>query len=450
MSIALNNTRCPAAWTGSEPSLLLNARLPRWLLPCDWPRDASDRPALAQLNLQHGRIERLVPMDGWLRSAAAPPPLHGPAWDLAGAPVLPGLVDAHTHLDKTFTLQRIGPVRPGLLAAIEAMMGDRAHWTHDDIHARASQALQWAWEAGVTRVRSHVDWWEPNQQPLGWSVLGELAQEWAGRIHLQRAALIPQTAFEDREQARRLAHHIASSGPGALLGGFIHTHHWSARSATHLLLAAAEADLDLDLHVDEELNPAAEGLSLIARTLNEIGYGGRAVCGHVCALAAQPEAQALATLDAVAQAPITLVSLPITNLLLQDAVTGRTPRQRGITLVKEARDRGIPVLLASDNVEDPFCAIGSYDPVEAFATGVQVAQLPDAFDTWSEALCRDDWLDRHATVANSPAPALTGRWADLVIFTRASASGWPSRAQARVVLRAGQRIPHSSLDDNTP
>jgi cytosine/creatinine deaminase len=433
---------------GAKPSLLRNARLPRWLLPTDWPQDTQGRPALAQLHLKDGRIESVRPMTP---PADATPHAAVPAtqdtWDLAGAPVLPGLVDAHTHLDKTFTLQRIGTVRPGLLAAIEAMMGDRAHWTHEDIHARASQALQWAWEAGVTRIRSHVDWWEPSREPLGWAVLGELAQEWAGRIHLERAALIPQTAFEDREQAGRLARHIASSGKGALLGGFIHTHHWTARSATHLLQAAAEADLDLDLHVDEELNPAAEGLALIARTLREIGC---AVCGHVCALSAQPEAQALSTLDAVAQAPITLVSLPITNLLLQDAVTGRTPRQRGITLVKEARERGIPVLLASDNVEDPFCAIGSYDPVEAFATGVQVAQLPDAFDTWSEALCRGDWLDRHAPTADAPAPALTGRVADLVIFTRASVSGWPSRAQARVVLRAGERISISSSDCDTP
>ena len=72
------------------------------------------------------------------------------------------------------------------------------------------------------------------------------------------------------------------------------------------------------------------------------------------------ETTALKTLDAAARAPITIVSLPITNLLLQDAVAGRTPRQRGITLVKEARARGIPLLLGSDNVQDPFCAVGTF------------------------------------------------------------------------------------------
>ena len=216
----------------AAPTRLLRARLPRWLLPVLWPSDATGRPVLACLTLAAGQIEHLAPM------SPETSPADPADWDLAGAPVLPGLVDAHTHLDKTFTLERIGHVKPGLLAAIDAMMGDRAHWTREDIHARASQALQWAWEAGVTRIRSHVDWWEPAQEPLAWSVLGELAQAWAGRIQLERAALVPQTAFEDAAQARRLARHIAASGPGALLGGFIHSHHWTPSSARQLLLAA--------------------------------------------------------------------------------------------------------------------------------------------------------------------------------------------------------------------
>ena len=129
-----------------------------------------------------------------------------------------------------------------------------------------------------------------------------------------------------------------------------------------------------------------------------------------------------------------MVSLPATNLLLQDAVTGRTPRQRGITLVKEARERGIPLLFASDNVQDPFCRLGSFDPVEALGTAALVAQLDDPFDTWSQALCRSDWLQR----APAPAtPTLVGATADLVLFTRADRHGWPSRAAARVVLRDG-------------
>lgn len=406
------------------PDHLLGARLPRWLLPAQWPERAG-QPALADLHLSRGRVLGIAPHE----------PARNPAgaWHLDGALVLPGLVDAHTHLDKTFTLSRMGAVKPGLLGAIEAMMADRPHWTEADIRARAGRALQWAHEAGTVHLRTHCDWWEPQSQPLAWNVLRELAQEWAPRLTLERVALIPLHLYAERDSAMRLARTVADSGPGALLGGFVHTTNWNPQALRHLFEAAQRHGLDVDLHVDEELAPQARGLATTAALLQEMRFGGHVVCGHTCALAAQDEAQALATLDAVAASAITLVTLPITNLLLQDATTGRTPRQRGLTLVKEARSRGIPVLIASDNVQDPFCPVGSFDPLEALNTGVLAAQLEQPFDVWSEALCRADWLRRGAPAL----PLQAGGSADLLIFPQADGWGFPSRTQPRVVLRQG-------------
>jgi cytosine deaminase len=414
----------------SAPAVLDNARLPRWLLPIGWP-EPDGGLALARLGLNAGRIQSVQPAT--LGATATEGEL---CWDLAGALVLPGFVDAHTHLDKAFTLPRMKQGRPGLLGAIEAMLGDRVHWNAADVRERATRGLQWAWECGTTHVRTHVDWWEPDAVPPAWPVMAELASEWAGRVRLEQVGLIKLPLFEDAAQALRLARQVAATGPHALLGGFVHTSNWSEAALRNLLLAAQACDLDVDLHVDEELAPAAAGLQTTARLLKEIGFEGRVVCGHVCALAAQPESQALATLDAVARAPITLVSLPATNLLLQDAVTGRTPRLRGITLVKEARERGIPLLFASDNVQDPFCRLGSFDPVEAMAAAALAAQLDEPFDTWSQTLCRADWLRRG--VPSAAAPMLVGAPADLVLFTEADRHGWPSRGAARAVLREGR------------
>jgi len=411
----------------SAPSILSNVRLPRWLLPAGWPqRDGV--PEFARIAIEAGRVRSVEPA-----VAAVPPPPD--AWDLAGALALPCFVDAHTHLDKAFTLPRMKQVQPGLLGAIDAMLADRVHWTPADVRERASRGLQWAWECGTAHLRTHVDWWEPESVPMAWPVMAELAQEWAGRVRLEQVSLIKLPLFEDAAQAMRLAKQVKATGPHALLGGFVHSTNWSENALRNLLVSAQACDLDIDLHVDEELNASAVGLQTTARILAEIGYEGRVVCGHICALAAQPEAQALATLDAVARAPITVVSLPATNLLLQDAVTGRTPRLRGITLVKEARERGIPLLFASDNVQDPFCRVGSFDPVEALGTAALVAQLDEPFDDWSQALCRSDWLRREAPAAQ---PTLVGQGADLVLFTQADRHGWPSRTAGRVVLREGR------------
>ena len=421
----------------TAPARIRNARLPRWLLPAAWPAHRGE-PALAALALADGRIASVEP-------EAVQPPAAGD-WDVKGAPVLPGLVDAHTHLDKTFTLPRMGVVQPGLLGAIDAMMTDRLGWTAADVHARASRGLQWAHEAGCVHVRSHVDWWEADAIPLAWDVLADLALDWQGRVKLQQVSLIKLPLFADLTQARRLATKVAAAGPQALLGAFVHSSNWDEQALRNVFIAAGEVGLDVDLHVDEELNPQARGLAATARILKETGFSNRVVCGHTCSLAMQPESEALATLDAVAQLPITLISLPITNLLLQDAVAGRTPRVRGLTLLKEARERSIPVLIASDNVQDPFCRVGSYDPVEALAAGVLAAQLDQPFDTWSESLCRADWLQRSFAAQ----PTLIGAPADLVVFSAADAWGWPSRSSQRTVLRGGVALPTSSPERPLP
>lgn len=47
----------------------------------------------------------------------------------AGALTLPGPVEPHAHLDKTFTIERCRPAQAGLLPAIHAMHEDRRHWS---------------------------------------------------------------------------------------------------------------------------------------------------------------------------------------------------------------------------------------------------------------------------------------------------------------------------------
>jgi cytosine deaminase len=343
------------------------------------------------------------------------------------------MVDAHVHLDKTFTLSRMGKVVPGLMGAIDAMMRDREGWTPKDVRSRATKALQWAHSAGTVLLRTHCDWWDPTYEPVAWSVLNELAQEWRGRLTLERVNLSPLTLYADRGLAFDIARRIAAVGPHAHLGAFVHSSNWDPQALKHLFEAAQAHELDVDLHCDEELYPGAQGLGTTAGLLEKMGFRRRVVCGHTCALTAKSRDEALHILDAVARTPITLICLPATNLLLQDATEGHTPRWRGVTMVHEERARGIPLLLASDNVQDPFCASGSYDPIEALQLGAAAAHLRQPFDHWTDSICRSDWL----SVTPSTRPLQAGALADFIIFTQADAWGFPSRTQPRGVLRAG-------------
>ena len=118
---------------------------------------------------------------------------------------------------------------------------------------------------------------------------------------------------------------------------------------------AKSRDLDLDFHVDENGNEASTGLRAVAEATIAHGYQGRVVAGHCCSLAAQGPESLKATLEVAARARVTVVSLPMVNLWLQDrtpAPGGRTPRRRGVTLLHELADAGVPVALASDNTRD--------------------------------------------------------------------------------------------------
>jgi cytosine deaminase len=177
------------------------ARLPAWALPDGWPTQANGEPLLADLAFRDGRIAALTPTDQ---------PTPG-LWDLAGALTLPGLVEPHAHLDKTFTIERCRPAQAGLLPAIHAMHEDRRHWTRADIQRRASAALARAAANGVTHLRSHIDWFTADA-PDAWQ---EIARLDTGGITLERVALVPLPCFRIRRMPRPLPVRSPTAGSAA-------------------------------------------------------------------------------------------------------------------------------------------------------------------------------------------------------------------------------------------
>ena len=86
---------------------------------------------------------------------------------------------------------------------------------------------------------------------------------------------------------------------------------------------ALENGLDLDFHVDESDDPAARSLRHIADAALRHRFPGRITVGHCCSLALQPADEAEATMARVREAGISVVSLPMCNLYLQDRHAGR-------------------------------------------------------------------------------------------------------------------------------
>lgn len=403
---------------------------------------AAGAEGLASVDIQiaAGRIERIA--------APGTLPPDSASLDLDDGMVLPAFADIHTHIDKG----HIWPRRPNpdgtFAAALEAVGRDRQrNWSAVDVRRRMEFALRSAYAHGTRLLRTHIDSIAP-QEAISWPVFAELRAVWAGRVELQAAALVPLDGRLAPEALDRLVDCVA--GFGGVMGG-VTVPGEDGRAALRLAMErAAAAGLELDLHVDETLDPGVDMLRAVAETAIEIGFPGRILCGHCCSLSTQDTDRALATLDRVAAAGIAIVSLPMCNLYLQDRAPARTPRRRGVTLLHEAARRGIPVAVASDNTRDPFYAYGDLDMLEVFREAVRILHFDHPIGEWPRTIAA-----AAAAIVGRPdrGRVAEGLAADLVLTRARNWSELLSRPQSdRIVLAGGRpidrRLPdYRDLDD---
>lgn len=345
--------------------------------------------------------------------------------------LLSALVDAHAHIDKNYTVQDVGAAQGNLFVAIDRMNKHRESWTGESLRLRMERALHDAWQSGTRALRTHLDWVQA-EPPAALAVFEALREEWRGRVELQFVSLTPLDLFADLAAGERIVREVKRAG--GTLGAFVYRNDGIVHKLGRVFDLAQQHGLALDFHVDEGLDAEAGGLRSIAQLVRARDFAHGVVCGHCCSLSVQDDAVAGETLALCAGAGLHIVALPTTNLYLQGA-WDRTPVQRGITRIREAAARGLRASLATDNVQDAFYPYGSYDLLETFGLGVQMAHLAPAAD----------WLD---TVTVNPAKALGLAWdgriapgcpADLLVLAATDEHELIGpRGRQRTVIRAGR------------
>jgi cytosine deaminase len=217
-----------------------------------------------------------------------------------------------------------------------------------------------------------------------------------------------------------------------------------------LFRLASERGLDVDLHVDESGDPDAAALPRVASAILRNKFRGRVVCGHCCSLAVQPEAQARSTLALCAEAGISVVTLPTVNLYLQDRARRRTPRWRGVTLIKEMQDAGIRVAVGGDNCRDPFYAYGDHDMVDTLRQAIKIAHLDHPLDA-IPAMAGP--IPASIIGAETSGRIVPGGAARLMLFSARTLNEFVCRPQSdRIVIDRGRRVvggppDYSELDE---
>jgi len=401
----------------------------------------TDGFALADIDISRGLISGIHPVSA--------KPADTVSVDCRGGIAFPAFIDCHTHIDKGHIWARKPNPDGSFPGALNAVGEDRAvRWSADDVERRMEFSLACAYTHGTKALRTHIDS-VPPQEDISWPVFETMRERWKGRIELQAACLFGIDQALDESWFNRLAEIVARHR--GILGAVTYMVPDLDMLLDRMFAKAIDLGLDLDFHADETDDVNAISLDRIADAALRHGFEGRILVGHCCSLARQPDDAVKATLDKVARAGLSVVSLPMCNMYLQDRrPDATTPRWRGVTLLHEMAARGINVAVASDNTRDPFYAYGDLDVLEVYREATRIVHFDHPVGDWP------------ATVTANPARAMrlddagllaAGGKADLVVFRGRSLTELLSRPESnRTVIRDGKAIDatlpdYSELDD---
>jgi len=338
-------------------------------------QSGAERPERLDVAIgEDGRIAALAP--------TVAPSSAARVVDLDGKLVVPGLVDAHQHLDKSRTRTAVTNPDATLEGASAGYRAFAVTVTREDIIARAERTLDTCLAYGTVAIRSHTNI-ESQTELRGVEAMVQVRERCRERLTLQVVAHLTSDAPRRLDASRQWLGGALAAGVDAI--GGVPQYADEPIAFLDLLFEFAErSGLPLDMHVDEHLDPERLSFDAIAERTRAHGMQGRVITSHCCALSAAAADEAARIIEDLAEAGIAVVTLPAANLFLQGRDTPSLP-PRGLTRVRELLAAGVPVAAASDNIQDPFIPTGSGDLLEvarwALLSGhLDFTQLRTAFD----------------------------------------------------------------------
>ncbi len=362
--------------------------------------------------------------------------------DLGGWLLLPAMAEPHAHLDKALTADEVPNPAGDLMGAINAWFeaAEQGRLSYQRTVERATQALELLLVHGVTAVRTHINV-TGDVGVAGLEAVQEAARSVQGLIDFQMVALtgFPMTGPDSAHNLRALESAVEAGVD--LIGGVPNLQDDPAAHIAGVLSMAESGGLSIDLHTDETLDPSVLTLRELARAVRDTGFAGMVAASHCVSLGVQSRETQAAVAAETAEAGISVITLPQTNLFLQGRDSAvSTPR--GLTALDALVDAGVAVAAGADNVQDPFNLVGRSDPLETAALMVMAGhRLPDdAYDMVSNVSRR--------VMGLAPVNFEPGDPADLVAIDAPSLRGAMADApMSRRVYRRGRLV--ASADQQT-
>jgi len=273
-----------------------------------------------------------------------------PDEDCANGILLPGLVEAHTHLDKTLWGMGWRPHQAGprLIDKIETERQLKTEWNIDPARQSKRQALL-SLSHGSTAIRSHVD----IDTEIGLeAVEGVLTtkQDLDDVIDIEIVAF-PQSGLMSRPGTLDLMKEAMSSG-AHVVGGLdpcgIDRDPKGQLDAIFGLADQTGKPIDIHLHEPDELG--AFSMDMIIERTKALGMRGSVTISHAFCLGMSDRSRALGLIEQLAQEQISISTVATAS--------------RPVPLADDLRSAGVILCAGSDGIRDTWGPYGNADMLE--------------------------------------------------------------------------------------
>ena len=345
--------------------------------------------------------------------------------DLGGALVVPGLVEGHVHLDKTFLGDVWRPHRPCAngFNVRERVAFEKEYFASAAPAVRRGAALVEAVVArGTTHMRSHVD----IDSKAGLSNLEavlELKESYRDAVSIQIVAFPQSGIIADPGTAELLEEAVRS---GADLVGGLDPAGFDRDVDGHLdvVFGIAErhgAGIDIHLHDPDSLGLME--LEEIARRTKALSMQGRVTVSHAYSLGEVAAPAMFRTASALADAGVSIMT--------------NAPGNHPFPPILALRESGVTVFAGNDNIRDAWWPYGEGDMLErAMMIGYRSGfytdeELAVAFDLATAAAARALGIENYGL--------MVGASADFVVL---DAQHVPEAVVARPARKAVYKAGH--------
>ena len=290
--------------------------------------------------------------DGWIQSVSSRQSVSSDVLDIDGdgGLLLPGLVDCHCHVDKTFWGGPWVPhtAGPSVADRISSERARRFEVGYPSVE-RTRALLKQMSRCGTTHIRTHTDI-DPDVGLRGVETVQAAASSLEGILDVQQVAF-PQQGIISRPGTASLLKDAVKMGVTAIGGvdpaGLDHD---PIGQLNVIFEIASEAGCDVDIHLHDPGELGVWQMWRIIERTRSLGMEGKVTVSHAFCLSTMSSDIESNLLDALVQARITLTTAAVFN--------------RPVLPVRALANCGISLGCGSDGIRDLWSPYGNGDMLE--------------------------------------------------------------------------------------